>query len=97
MDSLKSEMEDSAQYCKFVLTVNDPSKIIDAIKSRCVILDFDRANSDVIEHVVIKLEAVLNAERIDYDRDDLMEIATDSHPDIRKILIELQEIYDIAC
>ena len=94
MDSLRAPLEDYEQACKFILTLNDLSKISKPIKSRCVILNFDDISTD---NVVLRFEDILNSEGIDYDTNDLIKIASENMPDIRKGVLMLQEKYDIAC
>ena len=94
MGALRAPMEDNVKYCKYILTVNDLSKVTKAIQSRCVILNFDDISSD---NVVLRFEDILKSEGIDYHMDDLIKIASENMPDIRKGLLMLQEKYDIAC
>ncbi len=88
MAALRPVMEFTAEQTRFILTCNYLQKIIDPIKSRCQLFEF---KSFTKEQVVNRLLIILMHENVTYDKKDVVEIATNCYPDIRKAINMLQK------
>lgn len=96
MDALKGIIESSDKNCRFIFTTNNIAKIIDPIKSRTQLIDF---NFSADENKEIKLlffkrcQFILENEGIKFDKKILAEFVSKVFPDFRKTLNELQKCY----
>ena len=78
---------------RFIFTCNFKNKVIDAIHSRCVVVDFKTTKEEAP-----KLQAqffkrvlfILDTERIEYEKSIVAELVKKHYPDFRKTLNELQ-------
>lgn len=92
--ALRTFMEEYSNLCGFILTCNHPSKIIDAIHSRCTKIDFNSLLHDerkeLMKATFGRLQTVLKAEKIPFSNEVLVGIVKEFFPDIRHILNLLQ-------
>lgn len=87
--ALRNVMEEYASNTRFILTANYKHKIIPAIQSRCVSLNFNHSIQDLIKHCY----GILRKERIIIDEDQkkaFVDLVKSNAPDFRKIINELQ-------
>lgn len=92
--ALRNVMEEYSHNTRFILTANYKHRIIDPIRSRCVILNFDHNIADVVKHCA----RILAKERISIPQDQILGFRTlikTNFPDFRKILNDLQK-YSIS-
>jgi DNA polymerase III delta prime subunit len=86
--TLREMMVRYSDDARFILTANYEHKIIDAIKSRCQTYTF----SGMTEVSALKRAiAILEAEGIKYDGDDVVEIVRSTLPDFRKTINTLEK------
>lgn len=88
--ALRNVMEEYAHNTRFILTANYTHRIIDPIRSRCVILNFDHNITDVVKHCA----KILSKECISIPQDQILGFKTlikTNFPDFRKILNNLQK------
>ena len=85
--ALRRTMEKYSSTCRFVLSCNYSSKIIDPIQSRCAIFRFTRPSED---DVASYLDRIVKGEKIDIDGDALRQIILVSEGDVRKAVNTLQ-------
>lgn len=88
--ALRNVMEEYSHNTKFILTANYKHRIIDAIRSRCTVLNFDHNIADVVKHCV----KILTKESIILPQDQILPLKSlikTNFPDFRKILNELQK------
>jgi DNA polymerase III delta prime subunit len=92
--ALRTFMEEYSHLCGFILTCNYPNKIIEAIHSRCTKIDFNpllqEEKKELMKATFVRLESILKAEDIKYDKEILAAIVKEFFPDIRHILNVLQ-------
>jgi replication factor C small subunit len=86
-DSLRNLMETYANNCFFVFSCNDVSKIIEPIRSRCVVLCFEKPSK---ADIYLRLEQICQKEGISSDSDTLLKLVDQKYPDIRSMVMELQ-------
>ncbi|WP_299973694.1 AAA family ATPase [uncultured Pseudoteredinibacter sp.] len=78
--------------CRYVLTCNDPKKIIPSLKSRVIEFDFQFTESEhleVQELQCLRACEILDKERISFQQHDVKEIVSFHYPDFRQALIVL--------
>lgn len=91
--ALRNFMEEFSRNCGFILTCNFKNRIIDAIHSRCSIIEFSITNKEkpklatnFFKHVC----DILQKESVKYDQAVVAEVVNKYFPDWRRILNELQ-------
>jgi DNA polymerase III delta prime subunit len=88
--ALRNVMEEYAANTRFILTANYKHKIIPAVQSRCVSLNFNHNIQDVIKHCfgILKKEGIAVPEE---QKPLFIELVKHNFPDFRKIINELQK------
>lgn len=87
MNSLRTTMEEFSDNCFFIFTVNDLFKIIEPIRSRCIVVDFNLPNK---KDIFNRLEFICQEEKIKYEPEDLHNLISNLYPDIRSMVLALQ-------
>jgi replication factor C small subunit len=87
--ALRRIMEDNSNTCKFILSVNYPNKIIDAIQTRCSILHFVPISEIDIEKY---LTLICKAEKIDLTPEVLTAISSSSGYNLRQAINTLSMV-----
>jgi DNA polymerase III delta prime subunit len=89
-DALRASIEEFKNTCRFIITCNYITKIIDPIQSRCQVYDFnfmDKKIQDEIKPKIYKrLEGILKFEKVEYSEEILKKIIDIYYPDIRKMI-----------
>ena len=91
--ALRSFMEEFSANCRFIFTCNFKNKILDAIHSRCAVIDFkiDAKDKQVLLASFFKRAIqILKQEGVDFDQKVVAELITKFFPDYRRVLNELQ-------
>lgn len=91
--AMRGAIEEFSSNCTFIFTCNYKAKLIDAIHSRCSVIDFSLKNDEKKEmasQFFKRLQHILAEEKIDYDRAVLAKIVEKFFPDYRRTLNELQ-------
>lgn len=91
--ALRAFQEEFSANCRFILTCNFPSKIIEPLHSRCVAVDFKIENSEVQKLSIQffkRVKEILENENIEYDKKVVAELIKKHFPDFRRTLNELQ-------
>jgi DNA polymerase III delta prime subunit len=90
--ALRGMMEEVSLNCTFIFTCNFKNRIIDAIHSRCAVIDFktNGSKAKMASHFFQRVCFILNEEKIAYDKEVVAAIITKHFPDNRRILNELQ-------
>jgi DNA polymerase III delta prime subunit len=94
-DALKAFIEEYHHNVRFILTTNHFNKISDGIKSRMSSINFNIDDKEEEKEVKIKifkrLIEITGEESIDIDKSDLKILINTKFPDIRSMLVSLQE------
>ncbi len=85
--ALRRTMEKYSRTCRFILSCNYSSKIIEPIQSRCAVFRFTRPSE---EEIMEYLQRIVKGEGIDIDEEALRQIAYVSEGDVRKAVNTLQ-------
>lgn len=92
---LRAAIEEFHDTCRFILTCNYVTKIIEPLKSRCQMLDFNFSDSKMSKTMMPKigkrLLEILDNEKVDYDKSTMIKIVKTFYPDMRKMLGLLQQ------
>lgn len=86
-NALRRTMEKYTQTCRFILSCNYSSKIIDPIQSRCAIFRFKSLSRDSIRE---KIADILKKENVEYTEEGLHAIVYVSEGDMRRAVNLLQ-------
>jgi replication factor C small subunit len=89
-EALRNIMETYASNVFFILTCNNINKVIEPIKSRCVVIPFAYPSK---EDVVKYLEKIVIKENMDYTDDGLKKLVEINYPSIRNCVIALQDLF----
>jgi DNA polymerase III delta prime subunit len=87
-DSLKGIIEEYSAFARFILTCNNPNKIVPALHSRCQQFHFTKL--DQVEFTA-RAATILVNENIDFELDTLDNFVKVTYPDLRKCLNLLQQ------
>ena len=90
---LRGAIEEFSDNCSFIFTCNFKSRLIDALHSRCSVIDFSLQAEEkprMAAQLFARLSVVLNQENISYDKQVLIKIIEKFFPDYRRTLNELQ-------
>ncbi|MBA4453358.1 MAG: replication factor C small subunit [Nitrosopumilaceae archaeon] len=91
--ALRRIIEDTAQYCRFILIANNISKIIEPIQSRCAAFKF---TSIPEEDVISRLSEIAKKEKVKSDKKGLQAICEYSEGDMRHAINLLQATASIG-
>jgi DNA polymerase III delta prime subunit len=93
--ALRSPMETYSKNVRFILTANFEYKIIDAIKSRCQLYNFNIDNPDIKKEMVVqvahRMKEILEKENVQCDGSVLIDLIVKTYPDIRRLINILQK------
>lgn len=90
---LRGAIEEFSANCSFIFTCNFKAKLIDALHSRCSVIDFSLRNDEkprMAVQFLKRLESILTQENITYDKNALIKVVEKFFPDYRRTLNELQ-------
>ena len=90
---LRGAIEEFSSNCSFIFTCNFKARLIDALHSRCSVVDFalkGDEKSKMAAQMFRRLSVILKEEGITYDKDVLGKIVQRYFPDYRRTLNELQ-------
>lgn len=91
--ALRGMIELFADNCSFIFTCNFKARLIDALHSRCSVVDFTLTGSekqDMALQFFNRAQSILKAENVEYDKKVLAELVQKYFPDYRRTLNELQ-------
>jgi DNA polymerase III delta prime subunit len=91
--ALRNFIETFFKNCRFIFTCNYKNRIIQALHSRCTVIDFKIVNGErvkVATELLSRLGKILDGESIEYDKKVLAELIQKHFPDFRRIINELQ-------
>jgi len=91
--ALRGAIEEFSGNCRFIITCNYKSRIIEPIHSRCTCLDFALPTAEkpaIASKMLERCVYILNNEGIKHDKKVLGQLIMKHFPDFRRILNELQ-------
>jgi replication factor C small subunit len=88
--AMKASIEEFASTCRFIFTCNNLNKIIEPIRSRCELVDFNFTDNKIREEMVPKIYKrlcnILKQEKIEFNDATVKNIAMQYYPDIRHMI-----------
>jgi len=90
---LRGAIEEFSANCTIIFTCNFKSRLIDALHSRCSVIDFTLHKDEkpkMALQFMKRLECVLKQENVTYDKNALAKTVEKFFPDFRRTLNELQ-------
>jgi DNA polymerase III delta prime subunit len=91
--ALRNFIETFFNNCRFIFTCNFKSRIIEALHSRCTVIDFRITNGQKVKtatQLMDRLSIILKDEGIEFDKKVLAEVIQKHYPDFRRTINELQ-------
>jgi DNA polymerase III delta prime subunit len=91
--ALRNFMEEYSKNCGFILTCNYRAKIMDALQSRCSIIEFKipvKERASLATQFLKRIQEILDKENIEYDTKTVAAVISKFFPDWRRVLNELQ-------
>jgi DNA polymerase III delta prime subunit len=91
--ALRGSIEETAVNCSFIFTCNFKNRIMDAIHSRCSVVEFKLQNGQkakMATQFFKRVEWLLTEEGVTYDKSVVAAVITKHFPDNRRVLNELQ-------
>lgn len=91
--AMRGAIEEFSSNCTFIFTCNFKSKLIDALHSRCSVIDFALKSDEkakMASQLMKRMETILTQENVTYDKAVLAKIIEKYFPDYRRTLNELQ-------
>ncbi|MBP5684881.1 MAG: replication factor C small subunit, partial [Candidatus Methanomethylophilaceae archaeon] len=85
--ALRRTMEKFSGICRFILSCNYSSKIIDPIQSRCAVFRFKPLTSDDVKEF---LQSIVDKENVDIDEDAMNGLIHVARGDMRRAVNSLQ-------
>jgi len=92
--ALRAFMEEFSGNCSFILTCNFKNKIIDALHSRCPVIEFKPTKDDKIgmaKQMHQRAEEILKKEKVPFEDKILAQLIMKFFPDFRETLGTLQK------
>lgn len=92
--ALRGAIEEFHNNCRFILTCNYKNRVIDPLHSRCTGIDFtipSQEKAQIASQMLLRLENILQEEKVDYDKSVLVTLVKKHFPDFRRTINELQK------
>ena len=90
---LRAGIEEYSGNCSFIFTCNYKNKMLEAIQSRCAVIEFRIQNGQkakMATQFFKRVEWILEQEQITYDKEVIAAVITKHFPDNRRVINELQ-------
>lgn len=88
--AMRAAIEEFSETCRFILTCNNISKIIEPIRSRCEVNDFnfndEKIKTEMVPKIYKRLCGILNAENVQFNDEALKKLSLMYFPDIRHMI-----------
>lgn len=92
--ALRGAIEEFHKNCRFILTCNYKSRVIEPLHSRCTGIDFTVPNAEkaqIAKAMMGRIEYILKTENIPYEQQVIANLIKKHFPDLRRIINELQK------
>lgn len=92
--ALRGAIEEFHKNCRFILTCNYKSRVIEPLHSRCTGIDFTVPNAEkaqIAKEMMKRVEYILKTENIPYEQQVIANLIKKHFPDLRRIINELQK------
>ena len=91
-DAFRGVIETYANNCRFILTCNYPEKLMEPIKNRLEVYDYNSfSKQEMVKPIFQRLKAILENENVTYDPKELVPVINTYYPSIRSMIGALQK------
>ena len=94
--ALRGFIEQFSKNARFILTCNYPNKLIEPLRNRLMLIDFDemmtKNKAELVKMTFLRNKAILDNEGIKYTKDDLIWLIKHYYPSNRLILNKIQQM-----
>lgn len=97
--ALRNLIETFSNNCRFIMTCNFKSKIIEPLHSRCAVIDFTMGKGErpkLQVQLAKRVFQILDTEEVKYTKEVVIELVRRFFPDNRRVLNELQRYANIS-
>jgi len=98
-NALKSFLELYTESCRFIITCNSFTSIIEPLRSRCKCYDFNFNNDEFRDHMKLgvgkRLVSILKKKGVSFDNDAVIELVNAHFPDIRSVIQVAEQAFDL--
>ena len=87
--ALRGAIEEFHKNCRFILTCNYKSRVIEPLHSRCTGIDFTVPNAEkaqIAKEMMKRIEYILKTENIPYEQQVIANLIKKHFPDLRRII-----------
>jgi len=91
--ALRGAIEEFSSNCRFIMTCNWPSRIIDPLHSRCTHISFSISReeaSTLASKIFKRIKFILDTEKVEYQDVAVARLIEKHFPDFRRMINELQ-------
>lgn len=91
--AMRAAIEEFSSNCSFIFTCNYKARLIDAIHSRCSVVEFKIKNGNKVKMAsgfLKRVQDILKLEKVKYDPAVVAQVIQKHFPDYRRVLNELQ-------
>jgi DNA polymerase III delta prime subunit len=91
--AMRAAIEEFSANCSFIFTCNYKARLIDAIHSRCSVIEFKIKNGNKVKMAagfLKRIQHILDSEKVKYENGVIVQIIQKHFPDYRRVLNELQ-------
>ena len=91
--ALRGFIDELAANCRFIMTCNFKSRIIEPLHSRCTVIDFKIPNKEkpeLAQEFLARAKFVMDSEGINYDEKVVAQLIVKNFPDFRRVLNLIQ-------
>jgi len=94
--ALRGFIEQFSKNARFILTCNYPNKLIEPLRNRLMLIDFDemmaKHKPELVKMTFLRNKAILDNEGIEYTKEDLIWLIKHYYPSNRLILNKIQQM-----
>lgn len=94
-NGLRAAIEEFHKSCRFIFTANFITKIIEPLKSRCQVIDFNftegKTKAEMTPKITKRLQGILKHENIDFKQETVVKMVDTFYPDIRNMINLVQQ------
>jgi len=92
--ALRGFIEQFSKNARFILTANHKEKIIEPVRDRLQLFDFDKEfneHKELIKDIYLRASEILKIENIEYNANDLKMLVKNCYPSSRSLIKQLQQ------
>ena len=91
--ALRRFIEEFSNNCRFILTCNYKNRLLPALHSRCIVIEFNIPKAEkpeIASQFFKRVISILDNEKVEYDKKIVAKLVEKYFPDFRRVINELQ-------